>query len=140
MCLKKNFCLLLNLFLYNFTQLSKATFPSVTTTFSFFKFNISSSKKLEQFEISLLNGLSSGGTHLRILVIYVESNFKLSFKFFENGKFEIPTSYKHLNKKSPDLSPVKALPVLVPPWAAGARPIIANFESRFPNPGTGLPQ
>ena len=34
---------------------------------------------------------------------------------FENGEFEIPTSCKHLNKKSPDLSPVNALPVLVPP-------------------------
>ena len=34
-----------------------------------FKDNISSSKKLEQFEISLLNGLSSGGTHLSIFVI-----------------------------------------------------------------------
>ena len=46
--------------------------------------------------------------------MYVEFNFKLSFKFFENGIFEIPASCKHLNKKSPDLSP-KALPVLVPP-------------------------
>ncbi len=58
-----NFCL------YNLTQLSKATFPKVTITLSFFKDKISSSKKLEQFEISLLNGLSSGGTHLRIFVI-----------------------------------------------------------------------
>ena len=35
----------------------------------FFKDNISSSKKLEQLDISLLKGLSSGGTHLSILVI-----------------------------------------------------------------------
>ena len=55
--------------MYNLIQLSKATFPKVTITLSFFKDNISSSKKLEQFEISLLNGLSSGGTHLRIFVI-----------------------------------------------------------------------
>ena len=58
----------------------------------------------------------------------------------EIGEFEIPTLNKHLNKKSPDLSPVKALPVLVPPWAAGAKPIMANFEFKSPNPGTGLPQ
>ena len=70
----------------------------------------------------------------------MDFNFKLSFIFFEIGEFEIPTSCKHLNKKSPDLSPVKARPVLVPPWAAGAKPIIANFDSKFPNPGTGLPQ
>ena len=87
----------------------------MTITLSFFKYSISLSKNLEQFKISLLNGLSSGGTHLRIFVMYVDFNFKLSFKFFENGEFEIPTSCKHLNKKSPDLSPVKALPVLVPP-------------------------
>ena len=129
-----NFCL------YNFKQLSNATFPRVTITLSFFKDKISSSKKLEQFEISLLSGLSSGGTHLSILVIYVDFNFKLSFILFEKGVLEIPTSYKHLNKNSPDLSPVNALPVLVPPWAAGAKPIIANFEFKFPKPGTGLPQ
>ena len=33
------------------------------------KNSISLSKKFEQLEISLLKGLSSGGTHLRILVI-----------------------------------------------------------------------
>ena len=68
-CLKINFCLMLNFFLYNFIQLSKATFPKATITLSFFKDNISLSKKIEQFEISLLRGLSSGGTHLRILVM-----------------------------------------------------------------------
>ena len=52
----------------------------------------------------------------------------------------MPTLCKHLNKKSPDLSPVKVLPVLVPPWAAGANPIIANFEFKLPKPGTGFPQ
>ena len=47
---------------------------------------------------------------------------------------------KHLNKKSPDLSPVKALPVLVPPCAAGARPTINNFAFISPKPVTGLAQ
>ena len=41
---------------------------------------------------------------------------------------------KHLNKKSPDLSPVKALPVLVPPCAAGARPTINSFAFISPKP------
>ena len=64
-----NFLFILNFSLYNLIQLSKATLPNVTITFSFFKDKISSSKKLEQFEISLLRGLSSGGTHLRIFVM-----------------------------------------------------------------------
>ena len=45
-----------------------------------------------------------------------------------------------MNKKSPDLSPVKALPVLVPPCAAGAKPIIINFALVSPKPVTGFPQ
>ena len=64
----------------------------------------------------------------------------MSLRFFEYGLFDIPASYSDLNKKSPDLSPVNALPVLVPPCAAGAKPIIANFELIFPKPGTGFPQ
>ena len=51
---KNKFLFDIKFFLYNFTQLSKATFPKVTITFSFFKDNISLSKKLEQLEISLL--------------------------------------------------------------------------------------
>ena len=47
---------------------------------------------------------------------------------------------KHLNKKSPDLSPVNALPVRVPPCAAGANPIIKIFASILPKPVTGFPQ
>jgi hypothetical protein len=47
---------------------------------------------------------------------------------------------KQLNRKSPDLSPVKALPVLVPPCAAGARPTINSLASISPNPVTGLAQ
>ena len=80
-----NFFLILNFCLYNLIQLSKATLPNVTITLSFFKLKISSSKKFEQFEISLLSGLSSGGTHLRIFVMYVDFNFKLSSKLLENG-------------------------------------------------------
>jgi hypothetical protein len=53
---------------------------------------------------------------------------------------EIFAKYKHLNKKSPDLSPVKALPVLVPPCAAGAKPKIKIFPFLSPKPVTGLPQ
>ena len=45
-----------------------------------------------------------------------------------------------MNKKSPDLSPVNALPVLVPPWAAGANPKIKIFASESPKPVTGFAQ
>ena len=41
---------------------------SYSLTVEGFKDNISSSKKLEQFEISLLRGLSSGGTHFSAVV------------------------------------------------------------------------
>ena len=75
-----------------------------------------------------------------MLVIYVEFNFRPSFRFSEFGWFDILALNKHLNKKSPDLSPVKALPVLVPPWAAGANPSIKIFASISPKPVTGLPQ
>jgi len=47
---------------------------------------------------------------------------------------------KQLKRKSPDLSPVKALPVLVPPCAAGARPTINSLALISPNPVTGLAQ
>ena len=84
--------------------------------------------------------MSPGGTHLRIFVIYVEFNFKPSLIFLEKGRLEIFAENKHLNKKSPDLSPVKALPVLVPPCAAGASPKINIFPFLSPKPVTGLPQ
>ena len=58
----------------------------------------------------------------------------------EYGWLDIFVLCKHLNKKSLDLSPVKGLPVLVPPWAAGANPKIRSFEFDWPNPTTGLPQ
>jgi len=70
----------------------------------------------------------------------VDFNLRLSFKLFEKGLLEISVLNKHLNKKSPDLSPVNARPVLVPPCAAGANPIIANLEFDFPKPGTGFSQ
>ena len=47
---------------------------------------------------------------------------------------------KHLNKNSADLSPVNGLPVLFPPWAAGAKPRINISAFSSPKPGTGLPQ
>ena len=84
--------------------------------------------------------MSPGGTHFKILVIYVDFNLRPSFRFSEFGWFEILALNKHLNKKSPDLSPVKALPVLVPPCAAGANPIIKIFASITPKPVTGFPQ
>ena len=120
--------------------MSKATFPKVIIVFNFFKLEISVSKNLEQLSSSLPRGLSSGGTHFKILVIYVDLSFRPSFKFSEVDWLEIFALCRHLNKNSPDLSPVKALPVLVPPWAAGARPNIKSLALVSPNPDTGLPQ
>ena len=60
--------------------------------------------------------------------------------FSEKGWLEILALYRHLNKNSPDLSPVKARPVLVPPCAAGASPKIKSLAFVSPNPVTGLPQ
>jgi len=39
-----------------------------------------------------------------------------------------------------DLSPVNILPVLFPPWAAGARPTIIRRAPRSPQGGTGFAQ
>ena len=72
--------------------------------------------------------------------MYVDFNFNPSFKLIEYGWLEIFVLYKHLNKKSLDLSPVNALPVLVPPWAAGANPKIKSLAFTSPNPVTGFPQ
>ena len=47
---------------------------------------------------------------------------------------------KGKNKKFPDLSPVNALPVLVPPCAAGARPRIISLAFVSPKPVTGFAQ
>ena len=66
--------------------------------------------------------MSPGGTHLSAVVIYAFLSFKPSFRWTEFGWFEILTLCKHLYKKLEDLSPVKTLPVLVPPCAAGANP------------------
>ena len=85
-------------------------------------------------------GLSPGGTHFSILVIKVDFNSSPSFKLSEYGILEIFALFKQENRKSLDLSPVKGLPVLVPPWAAGARPNINSFEFILPNPGTGFAQ
>ena len=84
--------------------------------------------------------MSPGGTHLIIFVMYVFLTFRPSFKSEEFDWFENFALKRQSNKKSPDLSPVKALPVLVPPWAAGARPNIKSLALVFPNPVTGLPQ
>ena len=48
--------------------------------------------------------------------------------------------FKHLTKKSADLSPVNTLPVLVPPCAAGAKPTKRIFPFASPKPVMGLPQ
>ena len=68
-------------------QLSKATFPNVIITFSFLSFEISLSKKIEQLFNSSTWGLSPGGTHLRIFVIYAEFNFNPSSIFLEKDWF-----------------------------------------------------
>ena len=67
-------------------------------------------------------------------------SFNPSFKLSDFDWLEIFALYKHLNRNSPDLSPVNALPVLVPPWAAGANPKIKSLALISPNPATGLPQ
>ena len=56
------------------------------------------------------------------------------------GWFEILALKRHLYKKSEDLSPVKTLPVLVPPWAAGASPTNNIFPLLSPKPVIGFPQ
>lgn len=73
-------------------------------------------------------------------MIYKFFRFRPSFLLTEYGWLERLASYKHWNKKSEDLSPVKTLPVLVAPWAAGAKPISIIFAFKSPNPETGFPQ
>ena len=67
-------------------------------------------------------------------------SLRLSSLFSDFDWLAIFALWRHLNKNSPDLSPVKALPVLVPPWAAGANPKISIFAFISPNPVTGFPQ
>ena len=45
-----------------------------------------------------------------------------------------------LATQSPELSPVNIRPVLFPPWAAGASPIINNLAFASPKLGSGLAQ
>ena len=71
-CLNCIFLSKLYFFLKNIRQLSKATLPSVTITFNFLRLRISLLKCSEQLFSSLVNGLSPGGTHFKMLVIYAE--------------------------------------------------------------------
>ena len=70
---------------------------------------------MKQLSNSFLIGLSPGGTHFNAVVIKALFNFNPSFTLFEVLRFDIFALCKHLYKKSEDLSPVKTLPVLVPP-------------------------
>ena len=97
-------------------------------------------KNFEQLSNSILKGLSSGGTHFNAVVIYAFFNLSPSLTWSELLWFEIFALWRHLYKKSEDLSPVNTLPVLVPPWAAGAKPINNIFAFVSPKPVIGLPQ
>mgnify|MGYP000563089186 CR=1 FL=1 len=92
-CLKLYFLFSSYLFLYNLIQLSKATFPKVTITFNLFKLEISILKYLEQLLSSLFSGLSSGGTHFKMLVTYALSSFRPSFIFSEIGIIEMGANH-----------------------------------------------
>ena len=72
-------------------------------------------------------GLSWGGTHFNTGVMYELYSFKPSFIWSELGWLDSVTWYIQLIRKSADLSPVKTLPVLLPPCAAGAKPTINNL-------------
>lgn len=51
-----------------------------------------------------------------------------------------PLSNSTFDTQSPELSPVNILPVLFPPWAAGARPTISICAFGSPKLGKGRPQ
>ena len=67
-------------------------------------------------------------------------NINPSSIWSEFGWFDIFALCKQLYKKLDDLSPVKTLPVLVPPCAAGASPTNKILALISPNPVIGFPQ
>src|SRR5579885_1406846 len=56
------------------------------------------------------------------------------------GLFANPKLKSTLASQSPELSPVNILPVLLPPCAAGANPIINSLALISPKLGRGFPQ
>ena len=56
------------------------------------------------------------------------------------GLFANPVSNNAFTSQSPELSPVNILPVLFPPFAAGANPITNNLALGSPKVGTGFAQ
>ena len=110
-----------------------------TTTVLFNRFN-SFFKKREQLEISVFEGLFIGGAHFTMEVTYASDKSNPSLIDTLCGQLAKPVSNIAFINHSPELSPVNILPVLLPPLAAGAKPIINNLALGSPKEGTGLAQ
>ena len=126
---------------FNLQYVSKAILPKVTitTTVLFNRFN-SLIKKREQLEISTLVGLFIGGAHFTMEVTYASDRSNPSLIDTLYGLLAKPVSNIAFINHSPELSPVNILPVLLPPLAAGAKPIINNLALGSPKDGTGFVQ
>jgi hypothetical protein len=125
----------------NLQYVSKAILPKVmtTTTVLFNRFN-SLLKYSEQLVISELVGLFIGGAHFTIEVTYASDRSNPSSIDTLLGLLAKPVSNIAFINHSPELSPVNILPVLLPPLAAGAKPIINNLALGSPKDGTGFAQ
>src|SRR5919112_4879627 len=119
---------------------SKAIFPRARITSVESKMFNSARRYCEQLDISKAVGLLLGGAHLTAATIYAP--FKMSPSFLNRlvGIFAKPVRNNAFATQSPELSPVNILPVLFPPCAAGARPMMIKLALRSPNPHTGLDQ
>ena len=114
--------------------------PKVITTFTFFNNSSSRIRYSEQLANSEFSGLFEGGAHLTHELMKTLFRIKPSSIDVLSWLFEKPVSYKALISHCPEWSPVKSLPVLLAPWAPGARPIISTFPFISPNPVTGFAQ
>ena len=83
-------------------------------------------------------GLFIGGAHFTMEVTYASDKSNPSLIDTLCEQLAKPVSNIAFINHSPELSPVNILPVLLPPWAAGANPIINNLALGSPKEGTGL--
>ena len=81
-----------------------------------------------------------GGAHLMTDVVQTLLNTSPSSLWSLVCLFANFNSYDAFISQSPELSPVNIRPVLLPPRAAGARPIINTSALGSPKLGTGLDQ
>lgn len=119
---------------------SKAIFPSTTTTPRFRSRSSSRSKKGRQLRNSTGSGLFPGGAQWIAAVIHASCNWRPSFALWLCGCEENPALYNERYRKSPERSPVNIRPVRLAPCAPGARPRINRRAEGSPNDGTGFPQ